>query len=425
MKKVLLLGASALALGVGSNAAFADDPLKVTLSGTGQEWFGYATNDKDSVGNVSRLFAASNNSFSLNGSTKLDNGITVGVSFSVNASPGTEGSQAHLTTANATQNATAYSVGTGSAETNIVSFSGGFGSLSIGWQPNAALATSMDAPSFGVGGLSWGRWAGWVFGGTGNNLIAGSGQTSIYDDYWANKVVYSTPSMAGFQVTASYTPNMAGADSGPASTGSTGAAAGAGSSWGGNAGAVALTYGGDFGAAKVKAQVAYINEGFNGFAVNNVTIQGARLSGYQGGVSVSAGGFTVGGAVADRTIGSIPGSTPTSQKTAKTAYGTGITWDVGVSYTMGPWGIAANYYNSQADDNNNTGTSAPTTGTAEDHYYGIDFQYTLGPGISIALENAIVSYKATPGTNSAGTVVSSTAAKNSGWFSVLSTTVNF
>src|ERR1700744_2219702 len=126
MKKVLLLGASALALSVGSTAAFADDPLKVTLSGTGQEWFGYASNSKSDVGNISKTFAQSNNSFSLNGSTKLDNGITVGVSFSMNASPGTEGSQAHLQTVASNglavgANSTAYSVGTGAPETYIMS----------------------------------------------------------------------------------------------------------------------------------------------------------------------------------------------------------------------------------------------------------------------------------------------------------------
>ena len=410
MKKVLLLGASALALGVGSTAAFADDPLKVTLSGTGQEWFGYASNDKASVGNISKSFAASNNSFSLNGSTKLDNGITVGVSFSMNASPGTEGSQAHLTTAaKATQNNTAYSVGTGAPETNIVSFSGGFGSFSIGWQPNAALATGMDAPSFGVGGLSWGRWAGWIVGPAHNNLIAGSGQTSVYDDYWANKVAYTTPAFMGFQVTGTFTPNMAGTDSGPSASGGTNGG------FGGDSSSVALTYGGDLGSAKVKAQAAYTSENFKSF-VNSATPaafqRGTNLQGYQGGLSVTVGGFTVGGAVADRVVPSITG-TATANKTQKSAYGNGITWDVGVSYTMGPWGIAANYYTSETDNNGATGNS---TGKEQDTYYGVDFQYTLGPGISIALENAIVDYKVDPG---------ATADKNHGFFSVLSTTVNF
>jgi predicted porin len=415
MKKVLLLGASALALGVGSNAAFAEDPLKVTLSGTGQEWFGYASNNKTDVGTVSKAFAQSNNSFSLNGSTKLDNGLTVGVSFSMNASPGTEGSQAHLSTSGNTQvaNATAYSVGTGAPETNIVSFSGGFGSFSIGWQPNAALATSMDAPSFGVGGLSWGRWAGWIQGPSKNNLIAGSGETSVYDDYWANKIVYSTPAFMGFQLTGSFTPNMASTDSGPSSSGANGG-------WGGDASALALTYGGDFGSAKVKAQAAYVNENFNSFKKTTSTavlVTGTHVDGYQGGLSVSAGGFTVGGAVADRVVSTHGAATPVAAYNLKTNYADGITYDVGVSYTTGPWGVAANYYHSEAKNNNIDGNTT-TAGKAHDDYYGIDFQYTLGPGISVALENALVNYKVESG--------SATADKeNKGWFSVLSTTVNF
>ncbi|HEY1722621.1 MAG TPA: porin [Magnetospirillaceae bacterium] len=417
MKKVLLLGASALALGMGSTAAFADDPLKVTLSGTGQEWFGYASNSKDDVGNVSKAFAQSNNSFSLNGSTKLDNGITVGVSFTMNASPGTEGSQAHLTTAaGSATNSTAYAVGTGSPETNIVSFAGGFGQVSIGWQPNAALATGLDGPSFGVGGLSWGRWAGWVDGPAHNNLIAGSGVTSVYDDYWANKIEYATPTMAGFQVTASFTPNMAGVDSGASASGGTNGG------WGGDSTSVALTYAGDFGAAKVKAQVAYTDEQFKSY-VNPATASystgvavvtasslaaGGTVNGYQGGLSVSFGGLTIGGAVADREAGR------SATEATKTALSEGLTYDVGVSYTMGPWGIAASYYTSQADNNEYV-----TGGHDTDHYYGVSFQYTLGPGITLDLENALVDYKIDdPG-------ATSNVNKNNGWFSVLSTTVNF
>ena len=417
MKKVLMLGASALAVGIGATAAHADDPLKVTLSGTGQEWFGYAENNKSDVGNISRTFAQSNNSFSLNGSTKLDNGITVGVSFTMNASPGTEGSQAHLNTASGGLNQTQYAVPVGSPETNIVSFAGGFGSVSIGWQPNAALATGLDAPSFGVGGLSWGRWAGWIVSPTGGNLVTGSGVTSVYDDYWANKVVYSTPALMGFQGTVSFTPNMAGTDSGVVPTAGTTA-----SNWGGDSSSYALTYGGDLGAAKVKAQVAYTNEQFNGQAqvatpAANAPAagQGGTVNGYQGGLSVSTGGFTVGGAVADREVSGVTGGGLAAYN-LKTALAQGITWDAGVSYTTGPWGIAASYFTAKSDNNNLTLSG---TGNETDHYYGVSFQYTLGPGISVALENALVDYKV----DTAAT--STTNGKNDGWFSVLSTTVNF
>jgi predicted porin len=408
MKKVLLLGASAFALGIGSNAAFAEEPLKVTLSGTGQEWFGYATNNKNDVAARTALFSQSNNSFTLAGSSKLDNGITVAVSLSMNASPGTEGSQAHAAAGTATSKgfATSYSVPTGSPETNFVSFSGGFGSVSVGWQPNAALSTSMDAPSFGVGGLSWGRWAGWVVGGTGNTLAQGSGLTSVYDDFWANKVVYSTPSYMGAQITASFTPDMGSTDSGTVAK----------STAIGNSTSVALTWGGDLGAAKVKAQAAWTGENFSGGANTPVAWVGAHLDGYQGGINVSSGGFTVGAAIADRSVKANT-SNQVNAYTTKSGLSDGVTWDIGASYTTGPWGVAINYFTSQADSNTNTGTA---TGTSEDHYYGIDFQYTLGPGISVALENALISYKATPG----GTTTAA-AAKNDGWMSVLSTTVNF
>ncbi|HEY1722009.1 MAG TPA: porin [Magnetospirillaceae bacterium] len=417
MKKILLLGASALAVGVGASAAYADDPLKVTLSGTGQEWFGYAANNKSDVGNISKTFAQSNNSFSLNGSTKLDNGITVGVSFTMNASPGLEGSQAHLNTAGGALNQTSYAPQTGAPETNIVTFAGGFGSIDIGWQPNAAETTALDGPSFGVGGLTWGRWAGWIVGPTGNNLTAGSGLSAIMDDYWANKVLYASPTIAGFQATASFTPNMASQDFGATTTNGTSLG-----NWGGDSSSYALTYAGDFGATKIKAQAAYTNEEFNGQPQTTGTIpanaplagQGGTVNGYQAGFSASMAGFTLGGAIADREVSGATGAL--SAYDLKTALAQGVTWDVGLSYTTGPWGVAASYFTSQADNNNLTLTA---NGKETDNYYGVSFQYTLGPGITLDLENAYVDYKV----DTAPT--STTNGKNNGVFSVLSTTVNF
>jgi outer membrane protein OmpU len=419
MRKFLLLGASALALGTGATVAHAEDPLKVTLSGTGQEWFGYATNNKNDVGAVSRTFAQSNNSFTLAGNTKLDNGITVGVSLSMNASPGTEGSNAHLTTSDGKLNQTSYSLPTGSPETNYVSFSGGFGQIAIGYQANAAAATGLDAPSFGVGGLTWGRWAGWILGPTGNNLVTGTGVTSVFDDYWANKVVYSTPVFSGLQGTVSFTPNMASTDFGTVATGG-----GSSNNWGGDASSYAVTYGGDIGSAKIKAQAAYTNEHFNGqpnsTSLTNATAvlagQGGTVNGYQGGLLISSGGFTVGGAIADREIDGDKLPTALAAYNLKTALAQGLTWDVGASYQTGPWGVAVSYFTSKADNNNLTQTAS---GQETDNYYGISFQYILGPGITLALENAYVDYQIDPGPGS------TTNGKNNGVFSVLSTTVNF
>ncbi len=410
MRKILLLGASALAVAAGSTAAFAEDPVKVTLSGTGQEWFGYASNNKSDVGNTSKLFEASNNSFGLNGSTKLDNGITVSVSLNMNASPGVEGSNFAGKAGSPTGITTD---GTASPETNFVGFSGAFGSINLGFQPNAALGNQVDAPVFGVGGLSWSRVPGWVVSPTGgtSNINA---QTTIQDDYWANKVVYSTPSFSGLQVTASFTPDMTARDGGPSKTVN---------SWAGNSESVSVNYGGDFGSVKVKAQVAYTSENFNGIssatgaAITTAALgsgQGAHLKGYSGGLNVSFSGLTIGGALADRTAGGLPAAGTTANQTAKTGLATGVTWDVGITYAMGPWGIGAGYLQQEADNNSVTGNA---TGKEKYQQYGINFQYTLGPGITITEENWIVDWKLDPNTASTD--------KNHGWTSVLGTTVNF
>jgi outer membrane protein OmpU len=412
MKKLLLLGASGLALGVASNAAFADDPVKVTISGTGQEWFGYASNNRSDVGAYSKTFSASNNDFALNGSTKLDNGITVSVSLSMNASPGGEGSNASLSTAKGnTLNTTTYTVGTGSPETNYVGFSGAFGSVNVGWQGNAATNAIQDAPYLGVAGLSWSRWSGWIHESAGGNLVTGSGTTSTFDDYWANKVVYNSPVFAGLQVSGSYTPNMASQDAGTVAT--SGAASG---NWGGDAESLALTYGGDFGSAKVKAALAWTGESFNGQPTPGsglVAGQGGHVNGYQGSLQVTFGGFTVGGAVNDREVGGKPPGAVASYD-LETALAEGITWDIGVQYKTGPWGIAVNYYTSEADDNNGNGNTL-ASGKSHVDFGGAQLEYALGPGITLDWENGYAEYK----TDGAA------GGKNDGFYSLLSTTVNF
>ncbi len=419
MRRLLLLGASGLALGVSGNAAFAEDPLKVTLSGTGQEWFGYATNNKSDVGSYSKTFTASNNDFALNGSTKLDNGITVTVSLSMNASPGGEGSNAaDSTSATKALNSVNYNAATtGSPETNFVGFSGSFGQVNVGWQPNAALSAITDAPYLGVAGLSWSRWTGWVVAPGTSNLISGSGETAVYDDYWANKIVYSSPVFAGLQVLASYTPSMNGTDPGAQPTTSATTTAG---SWAGDSASAGLTYTGDFGAAKVKAGLAYTQEEFNGVEAPGSGLaagQGAHLNGYSGSLNVSFSGFTVGGAINDRRATGLPSNSLTAYD-VKTAMSDGITWDLGVEYATGPWAVAVNYYTSGAADNNGNGNAA-ASGRADVYMYGAQVQYTLGPGINLDWENGLIRYKVSDVT------VAGDASQNHGFYSLLSTTVNF
>jgi outer membrane protein OmpU len=423
MRKLLLFGASGLALGIGvsSNAALADDPIKVSISGTGQEWFGYATNSRGDVGAYSKTFAQSNNDFALNGSTKLDNGITVSVSLSMNASPGGEGSnacdvtKAPYGTTGEHLNTVSYDCDpTGSPETNYVGFAGSFGSVNIGWQGNAAVSAITDAPYLGVAGLSWSRWTGWIVGPATNNLISGSGETATYDDYWANKVVYSTPSWNGLQASASFTPAMNSADGNTFPT--SGSTVG---TWAGNSESAAITYAGDMASAKIKAALAWTGESFNGVPTPGSGLpagQGGHVNGYSGSLNVTFGGFTVGGAVNDREVGGATGSSLDSYD-LRTALSQGITWDVGVEYQTGPWAVAVNYFTSGADDNNANGNTA-AAGNSNVYMYGGQLQYTLGPGITLDWENGLVYYKVSDDTTGDNN-------KNHGFYSLLSTTVNF
>ena len=95
MKKILVMGASALALGIGMSAAHAEDPLKLTLSGGAQEAFGYVGNPNNkNNGTPGKIWQFGDGSIDFDAKTKLDNGITVEFNAALNISGNNDGGAA-------------------------------------------------------------------------------------------------------------------------------------------------------------------------------------------------------------------------------------------------------------------------------------------------------------------------------------------
>jgi outer membrane protein OmpU len=191
MKKVLLGTTALLGAGMVASPAFAADGIKLGVGGFFKEAY-MVVFDDDSEGelgnerNTDGFFNDAEIHFT--GSTVLDNGLEVGARVEL------EGENAN-----------------DQIDEAWVFFSGGFGEVRVGSEDDA-LANACIVPPGGTGNFSafspnqWGAnsiSAATAFGGLSSNSVC----SGVDDKGDAQKIVYITPVFAGFQLTASYTPN--------------------------------------------------------------------------------------------------------------------------------------------------------------------------------------------------------------------------
>src|SRR6185503_15249126 len=192
MRKVLLGSTALIGAGVAglfaATAAEAADGIKLGVGGFFRTAY-MATFDDDSEGergnehNTDGVFSDAEIHFT--GSTVLDNGLEVGARVELegedDTSPDGDGDQ---------------------IDEAWIYFSGGFGELRMG-SDDDALANACIVPPGGTGNFSafspnqWGA----------NTQTSNSVCSGVDDRGDAQKFVYISPSFAGFQLTASYTPN--------------------------------------------------------------------------------------------------------------------------------------------------------------------------------------------------------------------------
>jgi predicted porin len=182
MKKVLLGTTALLGAGLVASPSFAADGIKLGVGGFFKEAYmvnfdddgeGEAGNDRNTDG----FFNDAEVHFT--GSTVLDNGLEVGARIELEG----ENDDDQIDEA-------------------WIYFSGGFGEVRIG-SDDEALANACIVPPGGTGNFSafspnqWGA----------NTVTTNTVCTGVDDTGDAQKIIYITPSFAGFQLTASYTPN--------------------------------------------------------------------------------------------------------------------------------------------------------------------------------------------------------------------------
>ncbi|HLN25918.1 MAG TPA: porin, partial [Patescibacteria group bacterium] len=196
MKKVLFASAALIALGAGS--AQAVEPVKLDIGGYMNQWVGYATNKDSAVLSPTQTGKGSAKvdvqddvEIDFKGSTKLDNGLSVGVEVDTN---GSQGRSVRSTGAN------------GDGKRSFATVSGGFGALEVGEQDNVGALIHSGSPDVGGIGGQDGNFMNWVAAPAGHSDTRQ--RTYAGDDRTENKVIYITPAFHGLSAGVSYTPNI-------------------------------------------------------------------------------------------------------------------------------------------------------------------------------------------------------------------------
>ncbi len=355
MKKLLLGSTALMAAGaLAASPAVAEEAISLSVGGYYQSVFSVV--DQDVTGtNWHEVNVRQEGEVHFTGKTTLDNGLTVGVNIQLEAVA--QGDQ---------------------LDEQFVFFSGDWGKLNIGAENSASYLMGYAAPGVGLGVNSPNFYLFSPQGAASTNNIT----TAVSD---ANKLTYFTPRFSGFQLGVSYTPNID-------------ARAGDRQTFG-------LNTDDDFGDhANYFSIGANFVESFNGvdvaisgvyergetensstttftFTYTTTPVAGGSLAGglttvtttttgvtdddeaWQIGVNVGFSGFTIGGSYGEDNNG-LNGNFDS------------IGWDIGGSYSTGPWGVSVAYFHSETELG---------TGNGDDERDLVEgaVSYALGPGIKI------------------------------------------
>lgn len=345
-KKSFLLGTSSLATAVliatAAQAGSVGSKDAMSVSVGGEFIYNVAIYDQDVSAGAGRGYSLGVDEAEIfvEASNIADNGILYGVAFELNAG------------AAASDNA-------GSDEAYAYIDSASWGRIELGDNDDATDRMYVESDDALVGRLGPDGDASDYFQfGTGGGIAATG--NSITGD--ATKVIYFTPRIGGFQAGASLTPDT-GANSGTAgltetdNDGDFENVVGLGLNWDGSFDKVGLTLSltGEFGDAETATGAASLGE------VETISVGG----------KISFEAFALGAGYVDLA--------EQSQTAAARAGGAdaGSYWTVGGSYTTGPWGVSASWF--ESSKGNTTGIS-----DTDIEILSFDASYSVAPGWDIA-----------------------------------------
>ena len=335
MKKVLMgttaIGAVALMAGP---AAAQDGKISLGVGGYYENFFTFVEQDFDDTNSevpdndYNQFNVRQEGEIHFTGETTLDNGLTVG--FQVQLEAVTQDDQIDET---------------------FLYFEGSWGRLVMGSENSAPYLMQYTAPAAGLG-LNDPNIAPF-------NDISDAGTSTLLNTVSdANKITYFTPRFAGFQLGASYTPNID-------AVGGDRQSSDLNTSEDEDDYNNFLGVGANFVESFNGVDVAIAGGLEYGQAENNELLAPADIDdflGFSGGVNVGFAGFTVGGSVL-HSNGGLDDD------------GDVLVWDIGATYGQGPWEIGITYLRGETE----------TGANDEDELdrFEIGGRYRLSPGVRV------------------------------------------
>lgn len=321
MKKVLLSTSALALMGAMTTANAAEWDIK--LGGYMEQHVGYASNDTASATDFDGVHTVSDQEFYFRPSITLDNGIKIAARMDFEGAAN------------------------GGVDEPQLIISGSFGSLTLGEDDTAASDVMVVAPDVSFLGINSGSEVNYL---PGDGLVPQDGHSrgTFLNLTGDDRVIkYFTPRFAGFQVGASYSRDGRSSSDDDISDLNGGAVEGVSVS---NVFGVGANYTNSFGGVDLA-----IGAGWQ----TNELVAGGTAEQYGAGINVGFGGFTVGGSFAE---GNDTGDD-------------GRSYDVGVSYETGPWGVSFTYLHGENSDG--------AGGNDEVDSFQIAVDYDLAKGVRL------------------------------------------
>jgi outer membrane protein OmpU len=364
--KRILLGSSALCAVALAGPAFAqtaNEPVKLGLGGYWNSAYGDIVSQSGVSSKGKRHDDIQTDAvLNVKGSTKLDNGLTVGASIQIRAQD-----QNPSAAVNPALN------GVASPDTIKRSYGyirGAYGEFRIGDDDDARRQKALTAPCAGGCGLFGANTPEFIFGN--NGVGTNSTQKALEAQKRVSRIAYFTPTIAGFSFAVSYAP---GGEKGSSGAVEPNTSVNQGTNVINNAVSIAGGYSGKFGDFSLDAYAG----GSSGHRVRAAAVN-SNITGRDnpvavgGGAVVGFGPFKFGGAyeyLYDRDL-------PASTATATSGHQARNTWDVGGEYIIGPFSASLGWTRGiyqNIDINSSARLDVVSLAT----------DYVLGPGIDVGI----------------------------------------
>ncbi|KAA0574152.1 porin [Azospirillum sp. B21] len=341
MKRSLVIGCAAVALAAGCGTASAQSKFDILMGG--DAFFQGAYVDQDNDNGLRKTEFANRFRLTITPTAKADNGLEYGARLRLRAANGTS------------------NVRTTDADRAFIFVNGTFGSVQAGVTNGPSDDSGVIGPNVdGISGSPDGFYSSY-YGVTTLPYVAYNLRTLESGDA-STKIVYSTPSFAGFKLSAAYTPTYGSSNTDVNRRKNVTY---------NDMGEVQAAYKGTFGSIGLEASVAYQ------FASAPSGVE--DLSSVHTGATLTYGPFAIGGSYAF---------------SGDSGYATGTrgvddqqVWLVGAQYTLGPVILAATYTDMKGIDSGFVGLNSRA------HVYQAGVTYTVAPGLTTGLEYSYVDNK--------------------------------